>query len=67
VIYDFNDQIVTPFNEIHDWEPGTTGNHGHQARGEGRHQEAAQQFALSAAGPRPSRQDRGRQRRRPAA
>ena len=28
VIYDFNDQIVTPFNEIHDAEPRTTGNHG---------------------------------------
>ncbi|MGH6679240.1 MAG: MBL fold metallo-hydrolase, partial [Bradyrhizobium sp.] len=28
VIYDFNDQIVTPFNEISDMEPRVTGNHG---------------------------------------
>ena len=34
VIYDFNDQIVTPFNEIHDWEPRTTGNHGTSKRAE---------------------------------
>jgi hypothetical protein len=34
VIYDFNDQIVTPFNEIHDWEPRTTGNHGTTKRAE---------------------------------
>jgi hypothetical protein len=34
VIYDFNDQIVTPFNEIHDAEPRTTGNHGTTKRAE---------------------------------
>src|SRR5260370_33889718 len=34
VIYDINDQIVTPFNEIHDWEPRTTGNHGTSKRAE---------------------------------
>ena len=34
VIYDFNDQIVTPFNEIHDMEPRTTGNHGVSKRAE---------------------------------
>lgn len=34
VIYDINDQIVTPFNEIHDWEPRTTGNHGTTKRAE---------------------------------
>src|SRR5689334_2648448 len=34
VIYDFNDQIVTPFNEIHDAEPRTTGNHGTSKRAE---------------------------------
>src|SRR5881227_1511600 len=34
VIYDVNDQIVTPFNEIHDWEPRTTGNHGTTKRAE---------------------------------
>ena len=27
VIYDFNDQIVDPFHEIHDHEPRVTGNH----------------------------------------
>ncbi len=27
VIYDFNDQIVNPLNEIHDHEPRVTGNH----------------------------------------
>jgi glyoxylase-like metal-dependent hydrolase (beta-lactamase superfamily II) len=34
VIYDINDQIVTPFNEIHDAEPRTTGNHGTTKRAE---------------------------------
>ena len=34
VIYDINDQIVTPFNEIHDAEPRTTGNHGTSKRAE---------------------------------
>ena len=28
VIYDFNDQIVNPFHELHHNEPRTTGNHG---------------------------------------
>lgn len=27
VIYDFNDQVVRPFHEIHDHEPRVTGNH----------------------------------------
>jgi glyoxylase-like metal-dependent hydrolase (beta-lactamase superfamily II) len=27
VIYDFNDQVVNPLNEIHDHEPRVTGNH----------------------------------------
>ena len=30
----FNDQIVTPFHEIHDAEPRTTGNHGTSKRAE---------------------------------
>src|SRR5437667_2851624 len=34
VIYDINDQIVTPLNEIHDAEPRTTGNHGTSKRAE---------------------------------
>ena len=34
VIYDFNDQIVEPFNEIQDMEPRTTGNHGTTKRQE---------------------------------
>jgi glyoxylase-like metal-dependent hydrolase (beta-lactamase superfamily II) len=34
VIYDINDQIVTPFNEIQDAEPRTTGNHGTSKRAE---------------------------------
>ena len=34
VIYDFNDQIVEPFHEIHDIEPRTTGNHGVTKRDE---------------------------------
>ena len=34
VIYDFNDQIVTPFHEIGDMEPRTTGNHGVSKRDE---------------------------------
>jgi hypothetical protein len=34
VIYDLNDQIVTPFNEIQDGEPRTTGNHGTSKRAE---------------------------------
>jgi glyoxylase-like metal-dependent hydrolase (beta-lactamase superfamily II) len=34
VIYDFNDQIVTPFHEISDMEPRTTGNHGVSKRDE---------------------------------
>jgi glyoxylase-like metal-dependent hydrolase (beta-lactamase superfamily II) len=34
VIYDFTDQIVTPFNEIHDMEPRTTGNHSGSKRAE---------------------------------
>ena len=34
VIYDFNDQIVTPFHEIGDMEPRTTGNHGVSKREE---------------------------------
>src|SRR5438046_4267019 len=33
-VYDINDQIVTPFNEIHDAEPRTTGNHGTSKRAE---------------------------------
>ena len=42
VIYDFNDQIVNPFHEIHDAEPRTTGNHGTSKRAEkARDQEAA--------------------------
>ena len=68
VIYDFNDQIVTPFHEIHDAEPRTTGNHGTSKRAE----KAAIKKLLSssrylAAGPRPPGQDRGRHRGRPAA
>jgi glyoxylase-like metal-dependent hydrolase (beta-lactamase superfamily II) len=34
VIYDFNDQIVTPLHEIHDHEPRVTGNHGTSKRQE---------------------------------
>ena len=34
VIYDFNDQIVEPFRQIHDAEPQTTGNHGLSKREE---------------------------------
>ena len=34
VIYDFNDQIVNPFHEIHANEPRTTGNHGVSKREE---------------------------------
>src|SRR6201985_712072 len=34
VIYDFNDQIITPFNEIQDWQPRPTGNHGTSKRAE---------------------------------
>ena len=34
VIYDFNDQIVEPFNEIQDGEPRVTGNHGTTKRQE---------------------------------
>ncbi len=34
VIYDFNDQIVTPFHELHANEPRTTGNHGVSKREE---------------------------------
>ena len=34
VIYDFNDQIVEPFRQIHDWEPQTTGNHAMSKRAE---------------------------------
>ncbi len=34
VIYDFNDQIVEPFRQIHDWEPQTTGNHAMTKRDE---------------------------------
>jgi glyoxylase-like metal-dependent hydrolase (beta-lactamase superfamily II) len=34
VIYDFNDQIVEPFRQIHDWEPQTTGNHSNSKRAE---------------------------------
>ena len=34
VIYDFNDQIVEPFHEIHANEPRTTGNHGTSKRAE---------------------------------
>jgi glyoxylase-like metal-dependent hydrolase (beta-lactamase superfamily II) len=34
VIYDFNDQIVEPFNEISDMEPRVTGNHGTTKRQE---------------------------------
>ena len=60
VIYDFNDQIVTPFNEIQDAEPRTTGNHGTSKRAEKASiKEAAEWFALSAAGARPAGQDRG--------
>jgi glyoxylase-like metal-dependent hydrolase (beta-lactamase superfamily II) len=55
VIYDFNDQIVTPFHEINDAEPRTTGNHGPK-RGEGRDQEAPP-ARNSAAGARPAGED----------
>jgi glyoxylase-like metal-dependent hydrolase (beta-lactamase superfamily II) len=34
VIYDFNDQIITPFHEISEQEPRTTGNHGVSKREE---------------------------------
>jgi glyoxylase-like metal-dependent hydrolase (beta-lactamase superfamily II) len=34
VIYDFNDQIVEPFHEIHYMEPRVTGNHGTSKRAE---------------------------------
>ncbi len=34
VIYDFNDQIVEPFRQIHDGEPQTTGNHSNSKRAE---------------------------------
>jgi glyoxylase-like metal-dependent hydrolase (beta-lactamase superfamily II) len=34
VIYDFNDQIVEPFHEIHAMEPRVTGNHGTSKRQE---------------------------------
>jgi glyoxylase-like metal-dependent hydrolase (beta-lactamase superfamily II) len=34
VIYDFNDQIVTPFHEISEQEPRVTGNHGTTKRQE---------------------------------
>jgi hypothetical protein len=34
VIYDFNDQIVNPFHELHHNEPRTTGNHGNTKREE---------------------------------
>ena len=34
VIYDFNDQIVEPFRQLHDWEPQTTGNHAMTKRDE---------------------------------
>src|SRR5918998_1078388 len=34
VIYDFNDQIVEPFHEIHAMEPRVTGNHGTTKRQE---------------------------------
>ena len=41
MIYDFNDQIVEPFHQIHDAEPQTTGNHGMTKRAEkARDQEA---------------------------
>ena len=68
VIYDFNDQIVDALQR----DPRRRAAHDRQsrhqqARGEGRDQETPEQFALSAAGARPARQDRGRQRGRPAA
>lgn len=34
VIYDFNDQIVEPFHELHAFEPRVTGNHGTSKRAE---------------------------------
>jgi glyoxylase-like metal-dependent hydrolase (beta-lactamase superfamily II) len=34
VIYDFHDQIINPFHELHDNEPRTTGNHGVSKRQE---------------------------------
>jgi glyoxylase-like metal-dependent hydrolase (beta-lactamase superfamily II) len=34
VIYDFNDQLVSPFHEIHHMEPRVTGNHGTSKRAE---------------------------------
>ncbi len=61
VIYDFNDQIVTPFNEIHDVEPRTTGNHGTSKRAEkAAIKKLLSQLALSAAGARPAGEDRRR-------
>ena len=61
VIYDFNDQIVEPFNEIHDGEPRTTGNHGTTKRAEkAAIKKLLQLVALSAAGARPPGQDRRR-------
>ena len=67
VIYDFNDQIVSPSTKsgrraAHHRQPRHQ-----QARGKGRDQEAPEQLALSAAGPRPAGQDRGRHGGRPAA
>ena len=68
VIYDFNDQIVTPFHEIHDVEPRTTGNHGTTKRAEkAAIKKLLEQLALSAAGARPAGQDRGREGGRAAA
>jgi hypothetical protein len=34
VIYDFNDQIVNPYHELHANEPRVTGNHGTSKRAE---------------------------------
>ena len=68
VIYDFNDQIVTPFNEIQDAEPRTTGNHGTSKRAEkAAIKKLLSQLALSAARSRPTCQDRRRRRGRTAA
>ena len=62
VIYDFNDQIVTPFNEIHDGEPRTTGNHGTSKRAEkAAIKKLLSSLALSAARARPAGENRGRQ------
>ena len=61
VIYDFNDQIVEPFRQIHDWEPQTTGNHAMSKRAEkGAIKKLLSERALPPAGARPPGADRGR-------